>query len=416
MSIFLIILNLLLMGGVCWWLYNRSVELGDKVFLSALAFKTLATLALGWLYQSYYSAGDILNYFRLGDELNNELWLDPVRYFRVIIGVDHFEAFDGQPGVVFMAKLVSVVNIITGDHFWLSSLWLSLFCFSGLIFLVKVLLQLYPYHKFGILILLFWPSFTFWSSGLLKESLAIGALGFLMGGFILFIYGGLGRNRWKAAIPAALLFLLLWQVKYYYAGVLLLVIVSFLATRMLSQKLKITGGAKQVALYFAFMMLLALIITRLHPNFYLERFAEVIVNNYETYHHISDPEDVVDYDDLEPSFISLAVHSPKALFNGLFRTMIGESMELLKVIAGLENFLFLFLVVAALFRINGIKRKQVLLLCAMLSYVVVLLIFLSLSAPNLGTLSRYRAGVFIVLLPLIAIQNPLIERVKRLVK
>ena len=404
------------MGGVCWSLYTNSVELGSKIFFSALAFKILVTFLLGWLYQSYYRGGDILNYFNLGDQLNSQLWHHSADYFRVMIGLDQFKAFDGQPGVVFMAKLVSVVNIITGDHFWLSSLWLSLFCFSGLIFLIKVLLQLYPSGKFEISTLLFWPSFTFWSSGLLKESLAIGALGFLMGGFVLFIYGGLGPKRWKAAIPAMILFLLLWQVKYYYAGVLLLVIVSFLAARMLSQKLKITGGAKQVALYFSLMILLALIITRLHPNFYLERFAEVIVHNYETYHHISDPEDVVDYDRLDPSFLSLAVHSPKALFNGLFRPMLGESTELLKVIAGLENFLFLFLVVAALFRIKRINQKQVLLLCAMLSYVVVLLIFLSLSAPNLGTLSRYRVGVFIVLLPFIAIQNPLIERVKRLVK
>jgi hypothetical protein len=56
-----------------------------------------------------------------------------------------------------------------------------------------------------------------------------------------------------------------------------------------------------------------------------------------------------------------------------------------------------------------LRQPVSILFLATASYCIVLCVFLALSTPNLGTLSRYRVGFLPFLIFLLAYRNPLID-------
>jgi hypothetical protein len=126
---------------------------------------------------------------------------------------------------------------------------------------------------------------------------------------------------------------------------------------------------------------------------------------------ISHAEDLIHYQDLQPTILSLARSSPLALVSGIFRPFITEAHGLLQWLGALENLILLFLF---LFALPGVKKigtnKNRLLLFSVIAYISILCIFLALSTPNFGTLSRYRVGFLPFLVYVLTIQNALINK------
>src|SRR5690606_5751091 len=108
---------------------------------------------------------------------------------------------------------------------------------------------------------------------------------------------------------------------------------------------------------------------------------------------ISSPDNLVGFVNLSPSPVAIALNAPLALFSGLFRPMLWEAGNAPAWLAAIENTLLLILSVASLWRLRAaIASPYRLLIFGAVAYVVILCVFLTISAPNLGTLSRYRVG------------------------
>lgn len=131
----------------------------------------------------------------------------------------------------------------------------------------------------------------------------------------------------------------------------------------------------------------------MHPNFEPSVFFEVIVTNYNLLHAMSAPDDVIYYHNLQPTIESIALNMPWALISGLFRPFFWEASTVLQLLASLENLVLVVLTIFAVFNLSRyVKSAHRLKLVTLLAYVVLLCIFLALSTPNFGTLSRYRVG------------------------
>ena len=85
----------------------------------------------------------------------------------------------------------------------------------------------------------------------------------------------------------------------------------------------------------------------LHPNFYYERFMEVVVSSYYEFQAISSPEDLIHYDALKATPLSLLQNSLLALLSGLFRPFITEARTSLQWFIALENVILLTLMAGA---------------------------------------------------------------------
>ena len=170
----------------------------------------------------------------------------------------------------------------------------------------------------------------------------------------------------------------------------------------------------ELAVWCGLFVVFLAIATGVHPNFYPHRFVEVIVQNNREFMALSDPDNVVNYSNLEATAASVLVNTPQALVAGLFRPFVWGGHNLLALAAGFENLVLIVMVASAAIGLPKLFTSRHRLICfAVLTYVLILAVFLALSTPNQGTLSRYKVG-FLPFLVFIAIyQNSIIERVLR---
>ena len=148
----------------------------------------------------------------------------------------------------------------------------------------------------------------------------------------------------------------------------------------------------------------------MHPNFSLQRIADVLVQNHNALFQVSNPDDVIHFHNLNSNITSILLNAPWAFVSGLFRPFLWEANTFLKIVVGFEN---LVLLVATLLAIQSIPKiissPNRLLILSTLVYCVLLCVFLALSTPNFGTLVRLRIG-FLPFFVLLIASQPVITR------
>lgn len=372
--------------------------------------KVAGGLALGALYMSYYPTGDTWAYFSEATELADLARTDISSYWSALMddkGRPLELNFSRQPRALFFVKLMSIVCLLANDNYWFASIYFSLFSFSGLWVLANVFIKINNNKSAAILAFILFPSVLFWSSGILKESVSVGALAFLTASLIQYTYR-LKRFNIFYFILDILLIYLLWKTKYYYAAVFFLVVtpvgVTFLIKQLLPKLFEKTIA--QVALFFLVGVVALIGITSLHPNFYFSRIIEVIVDNHNEIVISSESHNIIHFNNLTPSLLDVLKNVPLAFVSGVFRPFIGESMELFKILVGLENLFLLGLLVSAFFSIpKNISEETKIYLIAVVIYIIILSTMLALSTPNFGTLIRYKVGFLPYFVYLISVEN-----------
>lgn len=387
--------------------FNRDVL--TQWYWPALAVRIFAGLAIGYLYVIHYNMGDPVMFSRNATLLAGVAREDPAQYVQFLWSGSALEGLDNQqPRSLFMVKILSLIYLAASDNFWIASIFLSFFSFVGAWFLVRVIATRWHTSVPAVIAFLFWPSIVVWSSGVLKEAIAMPCL-FIMVACMLKIRDG-SRNAyaWFGLFLAAWLG---WKLKYYNVAVLLSAGLTTLLIHYMTAILQITRGYAKLLLWGVVFVVLTGVATFLHPNFDLHALPGVIVDNYRLTVEISGGSGVMLFPGLEPHWASIAAHAPGALFSGLFRPFLWEAESWLAVAGAIENLILAVMFVwAVLHFLRRPQCREPLLFMAAVIAVVVLGVILPLSAPNFGTLSRYRIGYLSFFL-FFTLQNiPWVER------
>lgn len=389
--------NLVALGLIVFLVWRTWYRELGHLFWPGLLTRVLGGIALGLIYREYYGVGDTLVFFEDGSLLAALAREYPLRYIDFLFSGDLPDAIVAKlhvsdPRSLFFEKFVSLLNLISGDNYWVSATYLSVLSFLSAWYLCSQLTKAFPAMGLAAYIaFLFFPSVVLWTSGLIKEALAASALFYLTGYFLRFWSGRIPRLF--SLVPVIVACAVLWNLKYYYAGVLLPVIFALIAYRSLRPMIAGWSFASRFAVWFAMLLVPFILISFLHPNFHLQAVMDVIVGNSEAYRAFSAPEDQVQFHELKPDVISILRNAPLALVSGLYRPFVWEAGNVLQFISGVENLLLLALSLAAARQIPAAMRSpDRLLIFATLVYIALLCICLTLSTPNFGTLSRYRIG------------------------
>lgn len=415
MIFFLWTFHILLLLTFAVLLWKRQTVL-KKWFWPALLVKLLAGIALGMLYTHYYHTGDTFMYFRGAGCLSALARENIFSYAQVLLGNKAAvcpELTMEDPRAFFMTQIVSVFSLATGDNYWLTGLYFSLVSFLASWFLVRTISHCIPATRgAAVIAFLFVPSVVFWTSGLIKESLAMAGLFYLAGLFLKVWFGT--RLRWTEYLLGAISMVIFWKLKYYYvAGFSPIVAATFLYRAVVGSRLE-DRPARQVGVWLALLALPLTLITFLHPNFYADRLFDVMVANHAAYVALSDAGDVVTFENLRPTLSNVLINAPWALVSGLFRPLFWEADSIIQLLSGAENTLLLLLFLGALTRYRKyFSTPHRLLILATLVFVVVLCVFITISAPNLGTLSRYRAGYLSFFVFILLCENPVVDYLER---
>jgi len=402
-------LNSLVIAGLAFWWYRSLEDFSKLVFWPSLVLKLAAGLSLGLLYRHYYGTGDTFYFYLEATKLADLFYSNAWEYIQFIM--QHPEAVSREEGslrTTFLVKVISIFAILTNNNYWITSLWFSFISFLASFHLFKVVTSYFNKSEIAAAIaFLFFPSIVFWSSGVIKESIGMAAL-FMLVAFYLRV---LRREQTIFDFFIVLLCLwIVWNLKYYWLAVFLPVVITSLVCHFGFHYLKFSLVSKFICWLFLFLFLtVGISLTR--PNFYLDRIFGVIVDNYQAFSSISDKNDLIEYYNLSANWMSMVLNSPWAIFSGLFRPFLWEADNILKIVISVENLIIFVLCIFSLIRIKEIFiTHHKLLTISVFIYTILLCVFLALSTPNLGSLSRYRVGFLPFFVFLISYQNPMIEQ------
>lgn len=379
--------------------YNRN----DPWAIGALFFKIASGIVLGFIYKFYYGGGDTFQYFNDAGIIARYLIENPSNAIHIFFDTLNFNAiseqisYTDQPRALFFAKIVVVFYLLTGGNYWLIGVFLSFISFLCAHILVKELILGFKDIRVPAMVsFYFLPTFVFWTSGLLKESLAIASLLVLVSIHLKIIRLREFRNisHWIVMIAAAVL---LWQLKYFYAAVALPVLFALFMHELINAYTKIP--AFTIVLFFIAGVAIA---SLLHYNLSFHHVADVVYQNYAMDVERSDSGSFK-FIQFDGTFKSYIMNLPLAVVYGLFRPLAFEAGNILQLLVGMENSMVLILFIFSIWNMRETQMCNGRFLWAAVLFILLLDVFLAFSTPNFGTLSRYKVAYWPFFVMLVSI-------------
>lgn len=393
---------MLVAAGVVLGLLPRTSPRLAPFFIPALAFKIFCSVALGLLYLHVFRQGDTFRFFHDGALLAGWAAAQPLEFAAFLwqsndtFSVWHQLAIT-EPRSLFFTKVLSLICLLAESNYWLCALWLALISFVSSWLLVQRLAGLHPQYTVSFVVaILFWPSVIFWSSGVLKETLALAAIFWLVR--LALEWDATPKFTFAILLQALFCFWIAWSLKYYWIA-LLAPFLILVAAR----------GYKHFWRFAAVAAVLLGVMLVWHPNLNPTRILHVITDNYYQYHFLTGGNNTFHFFNLQPTWVSVLSHSPAAVFSGLFRPFVWEAKTFFHVLAAVENagLLLLTLYALARFRLPSSVRGWML---PLLGYALVECTFLTLSTPSWGTLTRYRVGMLPFFLLFVLLANASLQQ------
>jgi hypothetical protein len=386
--------------------FNATDPQTKKYFLPALLVKMLGALALGFIYQFYYSGGDTYNYHTHGSRIIWEAFGDSMEHGMKLLfleeGVYKYSSrilFFGDDPSYFIVQLATLLDFLTFSSYSATALLFSVISFVGSWMFFQTFYQQYPQHHFKLAIASFFiPSVFFWGSGILKDSIVLACLGIItyqiyklfikkeisIGSVFLFILSfyvifTVKKFILQAYLPAVII----WVMAFHYYKVrsmaLRMLIIPFSIGLVIYSAyysvIKVGEGDNRYALD---KITQTARITAYDIGFYTGRNAG---SGY-SLGELSD----------DDSFSELLKKAPSAINVSLFRPYLWEVKNPLMLLSSVESMGIFILFLLIIFRGRRLALKAIfepnVLFCLIFSFTFAFAV--GVSTFNFGTLARYK--------------------------
>jgi len=380
-----------------------------KYHKQAFWIKVWSTLAFS-MFVIYLSPGDTTGlYYPEGINIAKLIIKNPDNIRLLFIkGIDFDQAlltdignagYFNEESNYMVTRMVAFFSFFTFGKFMAINLVFSMISFTGTWRLFRFFYEQYPHmHKQFAIAILYLPTFVFWSSGILKDPICTGALGWityslysifytknnlLKNIIIVFVFGffliSLKIYILVAYLPFFILFLILKNVNLVKNPVIKAsLILGFLLGSVLGF-VKITNSIQGALSSYASKGITASI-KNYQTNY--ENQSEFVQSNFSL---------GVEFDG---STGSLAKMAPAAIVATLFRPFIWESKKLSTLLSSMESLalmiftLYVFRKVGIMGFFRSIVKSPLVLYCFF--YSLLFALFVGATTLNFGTLVRYK--------------------------
>lgn len=381
-----------------------TTKTSRKYFIPGLTLKFIGAIGLGLIYQFYYGGGDTFNYWNNGYYIYDAFWNDPSEVIKLLFGeVDSAALFEYRSKIwlmrsnsaYFIVKTSAFIDLFTFHTYSTTSLFFALFAFSGTWALFQLLIIKYPGKSRPIFIALFlMPSVVIWGSGLLKDSIAIGSLFWLIWSVIRMVeFRKLGA---LTVLIAIISIYLLVKVKVY---ILLCLFPCLLLYVFLKFYSSFRSAVIRVLLAPIFLIIFGVL------SFYGVNELGKEDRRYQL-ENIASSSKTIAYDlmygwgrgagsgytlgEHKGTWVGMLSLAPLGITTAIYRPFLWEASNVLMIIAALESF-FIIILTVRFFLLKSkrtIFKDPFLLFC--LTFSIVFAFAVGVSTFNFGTLSRYR--------------------------
>ncbi|HET9503959.1 MAG TPA: hypothetical protein VFO93_10480 [Hymenobacter sp.] len=380
-----------------------------RYFIPALSAKVIGALALGILYHTIY-AGDTNNYFNhasiiykaFGDSFGAGIQLvttDGTVTPKIAPYTSQMVWFGPGSKEYFVIRTAAVGALLGFNTYSVTALFFAILSFSGMWAMYMTFAKIRPqvYKELAIAVF-FLPSVFFWGSGLLKDSLCIGALGWV---FYAFYRGAIEKkNIIRCLIIGILAALIINSMKAY-------ILLAFIPPAALWVFNENTARIRSAAMRWVAKPLFLLVglgvaiyamssIAETDARFNLDKIGEQSKLTATYLQGVSKNENGSGYNigEQDGTIAGMARLAPQAIVVALFRPFLWEARNPTMALSALEATYFLLFTLRIFWRVGFFKSLQaiagqpVLTLCFVFS--LIFAISVGISSGNFGTLVRYK--------------------------
>lgn len=388
-----------------------------KYFFTSFYLHMFGALAYALMVQYYYGYGDSFIFYYGSDFLSTQIAQDPqnIKYFfkpavevktwyDFEVGDLSYAGYFGIASNLFVMKISAVLSAISFNKYLIITLFFGLFSFAGLWKLFLVFKDINKDRELKVLAwaVLFVPSVWFWGSGLNKDSICMGCIGFI----IHFIYKLFIKKEFsiKRIIVLVVLIYVVSVIKSYIIIALVVGLSVFIFYKFVTPFKNIVIRAFIISI-FLFAVLIAVFVTNFSDQ--LKLLAEesmVQIDSFQRNYNAVQNEDERSRANLVTKDIDLTIggmiiQSPVKIFTCLFRPFIWESRKIFILFSAFESLLLLLCTLYILIKLKffGFFREIFNNPFALVSFIISIFfaLIIGFSTYNFGTMARYK----IILLP-----------------
>ena len=419
-------LLLIYVGAVVY--RNKKIKTNPeyKYFIGALTAKIIGGVGFAVFSIYYYKGGDTFVFFNAADGLSNYLFTDFGKAIDVFftsgsnINLDRYNFSPSYnfilkaEDVLTIVKITSLINVFCFSSYLTVSIFFALLSFLGLWFGYSNLCKLYPQSsKYMLIAFFFIPTALLWSSGILKDTVTQGCIGWLLYGFSnLFIF----KRKLLFSIFAILIVgFIIFFLKPYLLYVLLPCLFIWVQSKF---KNMIKSSFFRAILKPFLIVLLIGVGAGLFQKIsdgagkYSAENMEKTLGGFHSWHeYLAEKRDQSGYSLGEVEYTPLGVleKAPAALNVTFFRPYLWQARNVPTLLGAIEGLILLvyFLYLLFTLRISFFriifKNNEILFL---MLFAIIFGVVVGISSYNYGALSRYKIpAVMFFILALILIQN-----------
>ena len=326
--------------------------------------------------------------FMPGAEFDQTLLFDPFNegYFR-------------SESNYFVTRLVAILSFISWNNYMVINLFFSMISFSGVWKLYRFFYEQYPHlHKKLAIAVLYLPTFVFWSSGILKDPLCTGMLGWMTYSIYSVLYKK--ENRVKNLFIAFFSAYILGIVKSYilvsYLPIFILYLVLINFQKISRPFFKVLAFVGLLLFGVAGFFLVSDKLQKELGNLALDKLAETVKLQQTNFINMADQAEStfslgVEFDGTNSSLVRMV---PAAIVATFYRPYLWESKKLSTLLSSLESLalmiftLYIFFRVGPYLFISSILKDPMVMFCFFFS--IIFALFVGATTLNFGTLVRYK--------------------------
>ncbi|MBX2842661.1 MAG: hypothetical protein KTR26_12895 [Flammeovirgaceae bacterium] len=379
-----------------------------KYFIPALIIKLIGTTVFAFIYQFYYGGGDTFNYFNaakivmeaFGEDFSlgvRIFFLDAGDYTYDTVKYTYRTPFFRSGEEWFLSRMAVVAGFLSFGSFLASSFLFAFFAFIGTWKLYQAFLFIYPKLNFEFALAVFAiPSLVFWGSGLMKDTITLGALGFLTHAVFSFFIKKDGKVN-----NILMAFLAVWII----SGLKVYILFTFLPAMLIWVYLKLKGSIHNPVLKFVSIPILISVIvlfgyftiSNLAANSVKYNSVESVTNRiggFHTDHGSRESGSTYSLGTIEYTPIGILKKAPESINITLFRPYLWEVGSPVMLMTAFESLGFLLVALFILFKSGPLKfvgkffsNPEVILCIVFTLFLGYVVGFMSL---NFGALARFK--------------------------
>ncbi len=378
-----------------------------RYFIPGFTIKIAGGIVYALYHVYIYKGGDTFVFYNATKDLVDYLSVNTPSSFGVYLGEFNPTVHDfsssysyilGGTDVFFVVKLTSLFYLLSGGSYFVITILFSAFSFLGLWYAFLTFCKLYPKLSKPFFVAIYCvPTMTLWSSGLLKDTVTIGAIGFSVYSFYM-----LFMERRNYLFHFVFILINSWVIFSLKPYLIYVLYPSFLIWGYLTFKNRIKSQLIKRAIVpvlflvvFSMLTFVLISVSESAGKYKIENI-ERTLSGFQNWHsYLAEERDQSGYSlgEFDFSVWSMVSKIPAAINVTFFRPYLWEVRNVATLLGAIEGLIFfiitLIVVVRKRMRLLSyiVNNKEVIFL---LSFALPFAFVVGISSYNFGALSRYK--------------------------